>query len=53
MNNFRVTINGTHYTNAVFPFKYGEFLDEQLDYATLTLSRVSTEIFAPLTPVTV
>lgn len=53
MNNFKVTINGTHYTNAVFPFKYGEFLDEQLDYATLTLSRVSTEIFAPLTPVTV
>jgi len=53
MNNFRVTINGTHYTNAVFPFKYGEFLDEQLDYAMLTLSRVSTEIFAPLTPVTV
>lgn len=53
MNNFKVTINGTHYTNAVFPFKYGEFLDEQLDYAVLTLSRVSTEIFAPLTPVTV
>lgn len=51
MNNFYVTINGVNYTNRVFPFKYGEFLDEQLDYATLTLSRISTESFVPSTPV--
>nr|DAN97966.1 MAG TPA: hypothetical protein [Caudoviricetes sp.] len=51
MNDFSVTINGHDYANAVFPFKYGDFLDEQLDYATLTLSQVSPEVYAPLTPV--
>lgn len=51
MNDFSVVINGHDYTNAVFPFKYGDFLDEQLDYATLTLSQVSPEVYAPLTPV--
>ena len=51
MNDFSVVINGHNYANAVFPFKYGDFLDEQLDYATLTLSQVSPEVYAPLTPV--
>lgn len=51
MNDFSVIINGHNYANAVFPFKYGDFLDEQLDFATLTLSRVSPEVYAPLTPV--
>lgn len=51
MNDFSVVINGHNYANAVFPFKYGDFLDEQLDFATLTLSRVSPEVYAPLTPV--
>lgn len=51
MNGFSVIINGHNYANAVFPFKYGDFLDEQLDFATLTLSRVSPEVYAPLTPV--
>ena len=51
MNDFSVVINGRNYANAVFPFKYGDFLDEQLDFATLTLSQVSPEVYAPLTPV--
>lgn len=51
MNDFSVIINGHDYANAVFPFKYGDFLDEQLDFATLTLSQVSPEVYAPLTPV--
>ena len=51
MNDFSVIINGHNYANAVFPFKYGDFLDEQLDFATLTLSQVSPEVYAPLTPV--
>ena len=51
MNDFSVVINGHNYANAVFPFKYGDFLDEQLDFATLTLSQVSPEVYAPLTPV--
>lgn len=51
MNDFSVVINGHNYANTVFPFKYGDFLDEQLDFATLTLSRVSPEVYAPLTPV--
>lgn len=51
MNDFSVIINGHNYANVVFPFKYGDFLDEQLDFATLTLSQVSPEVYAPLTPV--
>lgn len=51
MNNFTVTINGHQYKNAVFPLKFGAFLDEQLDFATVTLSRVSVKHFKPTTPV--
>lgn len=35
--------------NVVIPVKYGKLLDEQLDYATVTLQRVKKEIFKPLT----
>lgn len=51
MNKFTVKIGNTDYSNAIFPFKYGDFLDEQLDYATLTLARVKKAFFAPATPV--
>lgn len=37
------------FSNAVIPVKYGKLLDEQLDYATVTLQRVKMEIFKPLT----
>lgn len=53
MNTFQIFINGEEYQNAVFPFKYGEFLDEQLDYATITLSRVNKERFKLLSRVVV
>ena len=35
--------------NTVIPVKYGKLLDEQLDYATVTLQRVKKEVFKPLT----
>jgi hypothetical protein len=35
--------------NVVIPVKYGKLLDEQLDYATVTLQRVKQEVFKPLT----
>ena len=44
MNQLIVTIDGINYTNAVLPFKYGQFLDEQLDYATLTIARINKEV---------
>lgn len=53
MNQLTVTINGTTYENIVIPFKFEEILDEQLDSATLTLSRVNTEVFNPDDPVEV
>lgn len=53
MNQLTVTINGTTYENIVIPFKFEELLDEQLDSATLTLSRVNTEVFNPDDPVEV
>ncbi len=54
MNNFTVTINDTTYTaNAVFPFKFANLLDEQLDEAYITLKRINKEYFLPLTPVTI
>lgn len=37
------------FSNVVIPVKYGKLLDEQLDYATVTLQRVKKEIFKPLT----
>lgn len=53
MNSFQVTIGGQTVTNVSLPFKYGNFLDQQLDYATMTLTRVNVENFAPCTPVIV
>ena len=51
MNNFSVTIGGLAYKNAVFPLKYEDLLDEQLNSAVLGLTRVSTPYFKPATPV--
>ena len=51
MNNFSVTIDGLAYKNAVFPLKYEDLLDEQLNSAVLGLTRVSTQYFKPATPV--
>ncbi len=58
MNNFKVEIydNKTKqykdYTNfAVFPLKFANLLDEQLDEATLTLKGVSIVYFQPLSRV--
>jgi hypothetical protein len=54
MNNFTVKIDGTDYTShAVFPFKFANLLDEQLDEAYITLKRIDEEYFLPLTPVTI
>lgn len=33
------------YENVVLPFKYGKFLDEQLDYAVITLERIPKKRF--------
>ena len=35
--------------NVVSPLKYGKMLDEQLDYATVSLFRVKKKTFAPMT----
>lgn len=35
--------------NVVIPVKYGNILDEQLDYAVVTLARVKRKLFKPLT----
>lgn len=35
--------------NVVSPLKYGKMLDEQLDYATVSLLRVNKKTFAPMT----
>ena len=51
MNNFSVTIGGLAYKNAIFPLKYEDLLDEQLNSAVLGLTRVSTQYFKPATPV--
>lgn len=39
------------YSNVILPVKYGKLLDEQLDFATVTLSRVKQKEFKPLTKV--
>lgn len=46
MNTFQFFIDGIKIRNAVFPLKYGKFLDEQLDYATVTLTRINRKSFA-------
>ena len=51
-----LTANGyeeRQYDNVVLPFKYGKFLDEQLDYAMFTIERVAVEKFPLLTIVAV
>jgi hypothetical protein len=53
MNNVKVIITEItpsgyekrQYDNVVLPFKYGKFLDEQLDYAMFTIERVKKERF--------
>lgn len=42
-------INRTH--NAVMPLKWGDYLDERLDEANLSLRRIKKEYFSPFTPV--
>ena len=39
----------TLWNNVVIPVKFGQFLDEQLDYAIVSLSRVKRRLFKPLT----
>lgn len=39
----------TLWKNVVIPVKFGQFLDEQLDYAIVSLSRVKRHLFKPLT----
>ncbi len=60
MNNFKVEIYDNenkeyvNYTNkAVFPLKFANLLDEQLDECELTLKRVPIAFFNPLTLVRV
>lgn len=50
MNTFRVKIDGKEYTS-VFPLKYGQYLDEQLDYAIFEIIRTKEQYFTPTTPV--
>lgn len=42
-------INRTH--NTVMPLKWGDYLDERLDEANLSLRRIKRETFSPFTPV--
>ena len=39
----------TLWKNVVIPVKFGQMLDEQLDYAIVSLSRVKRRLFKPLT----
>ncbi len=51
MNSYQIFIDGQEYKNVSIPFKFGEFLDVQLDHAVLQLTRVNKQFFAPTTPV--
>ena len=53
MNTFQVLIGGQRINNVSLPFKYGNFLDQQLDFATLTLTRINIKNYPPCTPVIV
>lgn len=53
MNTFQVLIGGQRINNVSLPFKYGNFLDQQLDFATLTLTRINVKNYPPCTPVIV
>lgn len=51
-NSYEIYIDGRNQTyGAVLPLKIGEFLDEQLDEATVSLRCIKRANFAPLTPV--
>lgn len=39
----------TLWKNVAIPVKFGQMLDEQLDYAVVSLSRIKRRIFKPLT----
>lgn len=52
INSIAVYIDGINRTsNAVMPFKTGNFLDERLDEGILSLRRLRGEALPPLTPV--
>ena len=51
MNTYKIFIDNQEYTNATIPFSYGEFLDKELDHATIELTRIPKEHFNPTTPV--
>ena len=51
MNTYKIYIDNKEYTNATIPFSYGEFLDKELDHATIELTRIPKEHFNPTTPV--
>ncbi len=51
-NSYTVYINGRSKTySAVMPPKFGNFLDERLDEATISLRYSHDKIYAPLSPV--
>lgn len=51
-NSYEIYIDGRNQTyGAVMPIKLGEFLDEQLDEATVSLRSVKRSNYPPLTPV--
>lgn len=51
-NTICIFIDGYQYTHAlVLPVKFGNFLDERLDEAVVSLRRTRKNQFAPLTPV--
>lgn len=52
-NTYTVTIDGVDYTKHVpMPVKWESLLDERLDEGRLSLKRTKTQLFQPLTPVT-
>ena len=53
MIRYTVQIDEKQYANATYPLKYGKFLDEELDYAKITLTCVDVPYFKPTTPVMV
>lgn len=55
MVNYTLYIGGEQIHNATLPLKYGKFLDEQLDHATLGITRLKfssgRKAFVPTSPV--
>lgn len=49
-NKIAVYIDGINYTKySVMPFKYGDFLDERLDEAYITIKGIKRAVIPPLT----